>query len=86
MQRLIDGTGEKFCKHFIIKDSFSTNIVTVSCLHPKNKCKFLYHLLISFGSFKYDVNTGPLFSSIIRSSPMAFGMIRMSENIMLASS
>ena len=38
----------------LIQYSYSTNIVVTSCPHPKNKFKFLYHLLMFFCSFECE--------------------------------
>ena len=54
VEKLIKGDDSEFCKKYLIEDSYSTNIVVTSCPHPKNKFKFLYHLLMYFGSFECE--------------------------------
>ena len=52
LESLIEGNNEDLCNKFIIKVHITTNIAITSCSYPKNKFKFLYHLLMSFGKFK----------------------------------
>ena len=44
----------KICEKFVTSDEKKTNIVVTNCPHPKNLCKFLYHVLMFFGQFESE--------------------------------
>ena len=51
MCKLMEGNDEKLADKDLIQDLFSTSSVVTSCPRPKHKQKFLYHMLMCFGSF-----------------------------------
>ena len=54
LRKLILGSDEKLLHKFVVDVPVISNIVVTSCPHPKNKFKFLYHLLMYFGRMECE--------------------------------
>ena len=60
IRKLILRTDQKLLDRFVVDVDAISNVVVTSCPHPKNRFKFLYHLLMCFGRIECE---NQLFSS-----------------------